>query len=443
MNLPSSRVVGKTLSAALLASGPLVPFFGAAPARAQLLDQFLPTDVYGSGVEPDVTVTSRHKSDYDAGGIRAGAYVIRPRLNEAFGYESNVLGRTQATGSALVNTNAGIEATSDNSRGNVNAALSVADMRYLDLPNQSFTNWSARAGGTYNIGRDSASVQLSHENIFQTQRDLDVPQLSTPLAYEVDMLRVGYRALFNRLSLMPTLDAAHYSYNSGFAGSAIYDQSYRNRVTVTPGVAAAYEFATRRSVVVVVRNATAFYSHGSTANPKRDFNDTLFLGGLDYDLNGYLRLRALIGYERRSFSSVAYQIIQAPIAELTLIYNPTAVTTVTGTFSRRIQDSADETTAGSTTLSGRLRVDYELRRNLILSAVGTVARNDYVSGGSQLRYGGGLSSTYLLNRYAAVSASYDVNTRTSSNGNLLNLNGFAAGNNFIDHIVQLQLRFSL
>ncbi|MDP9095586.1 MAG: hypothetical protein M3N26_03340, partial [Pseudomonadota bacterium] len=59
----------------------------ASPARAQLLNQFLPSDIYGTGAEPDVTVTSRIRSDYDTGGIRAGGYVIRPRLNESFGYE--------------------------------------------------------------------------------------------------------------------------------------------------------------------------------------------------------------------------------------------------------------------------------------------------------------------------------------------------------------------
>lgn len=443
MNLPSFRIVGNTLSAALLASSSLAALLLARPAHAQLLDQFLPTDVYGTGAEADVTVTSRIKSDYDTGGIRAGGYVIRPRLNESFGYESNVLGRTKATGSSLVSTNAAIDATSDNSRGNVFGGASVDDTRYIDLPNQSYTNWNARVGGTYNLGRDSASVLLSHDNLNQTQRDLDVPQLTAPLPFVVDTLRTGYRAVFNRLSLMPSLEVARLSYNSGFAGTTIYDQSYRNRVVLTPSISAAYEFATRRSVVVVVRNTTAFYSRGTLANPKRDFNDTSILGGLDYDLNGILRVRALVGYESRSFSSKTFQTIEAPIAEVTLIYNPTPLTTVSGTLARRIQDSADETTAGATNLSARLRVDHELRRNVILSATGIALRNEYASGGSQVQYSGGVSGTYLLNRYASVAASYDVSARNSSGSNILNLNGFPAGNDYVDHRVLLQLRLSL
>lgn len=427
----------------MLASSTLVPMLTAVPARAQLFNQFLPSSVYGVADEPEVTVTSRIRPGYENVGIRAGRFTIRPQLNESFGYESNVLGTSAAQGSALLRTDASLTAATDNSRGSVNGGVGVSDTRYLDLANQSFTNWNARLGGTYNLGRDTASILVSHENLSQTQRDLDVPQLTTPLAYTVDTVRTGYRATFNRLSLTPSLEAARLSYNSGFAGNTIYDQSYRNRVVLTPAIAAAYEFATRRSVVLIVQNTTAWYSRGTVASPKRDFNDTSVLAGIDYDLNGILRVRALVGYENRSFASKTFKTIQAPIAELTLIYNPTGLTTVTGTLARRIQDSADETTAGVTSMSAQFKVDHELRRNIILTATGAVTRNDYTAGGRQTLYGGGLASTYLLNRYAAVTASYQAVARTSTNNTSLNLNGFAAGSNFVDHQILLQVRFSL
>lgn len=423
----------------MLASSALL---SARSAHAQLLNQFLPNNIYGEGTEPDVTVASRIRTGYEDVGFRAGTFTIRPFVNESLGYESNVLGLSHPSGSTVVQSNASIDAASDSDRGTVNAGLSVTDNRYLDLPNQSYTNWNARVGGTYNLGQDSASVLLTHDNLNQTQRDLDVPQLNAPLPFVVDTIRVGYRATFNRLSLMPTLEAARYAFNSGFAGATIYDQGYRNRVVVTPGLVAAYEFATRRSAVIVVRNATAFFSRGTTTNPKRNFNDTSILTGVDYDLNGLLRIRALVGYESRSFSSNTYQTIQAPIAEVTLIYNPTGLTTVTGTVARRIQDSADETTAGVTTLSTNLRIDHELRRNVLLTASAGVSQNDYNVGGSQTLYTGNLGATYLLNRYAAVGATYDFTSRTS-NTTALNLNGFSAGANFVDHRVLLQLKLSL
>ena len=438
MNRPSSWHAGRTAAAVLLASALLAI---SPPARAQLFNQFLPANIYGEGTEPDVTVTSRIRTGYENPGIHAGTFTIRPLVNESFGYESNVLGLARPRGSTVVQTNASIDAASESSRATVNTALSVADTRYLDLAHQSFTNWNARLGGTYDLGRDTASVLVTHDTLSQTQRDLDVPQLDAPLSYAIDTLHLAYRAMFNRLSLTPSVDTSRYSFDSGFSGNRIYDQSYRNRVVVTPGVLAAYEFATRRSAVVVVRNTTAFFSSGTAVAPKRNFNDVSVLAGVDYDIDGVLRARALVGYESRSFTSNAYRTIQAPVAELSLIYNPTGLTTITGTVARRIQDSADETTAGVTALSASLRIDHELRRNILLTASGGISQNDYNGGGSQTLLAGSVGATYLLNRYAAAGLTYDVTSRASTT-TVLNLNGFSAGANFVDHRVLLQLKLT-
>ena len=425
----------------------LVPLALAHPAQAQLFNQFLPAEVYGTADEPDVTVTSRGRSGYDNGGIRAGEFIIRPRLAESVGYETNVLGLSRPTGSAIIGSTASVEARLDDPRASVDAAVNVTNNVYTSLPNQSFTVYNVRLGGSYMVGHDSVSVLATHDNQVQTSRDLDVPQLSAPLAVVVDRIRAGYRAVLNRLSLTPDIEIAHYTFNSGQADGIIYDQSYRNRLVASPGITAAYEFATRRSLVLVVRDTIASYAHSSPSNPKRDYSDTLILGGIDYDLTGILRTRLLIGYERRTFSTSTYATLQAPIAELTLIYNPNGLTTLTGTLARRIQDSSDETTAGVTSISGQLRVDHELRRNVILGASAGATRYDYAggSGGSnttQSIYNGGLSATYLINRYAAASASYDLTFRTGSASAVI-LNGFQTGGSYVDHRVALQIRLAL
>ena len=408
-----------------------------------MFNQFLPDAVSGEGAEPDVTVLSRARTGYESLGIHAGTFTIRPLVSEAFGYESNVLGLPKARGTTLLQTNASLDASSENSRGSVNTGLTVADNRYLDLANQSFTNWTARLGGSYNLGRDNASILFVHQNLNQTQSDLDVPQLDAPLPFTIDTARLGYRKTFNRLSLTPSVEVARYAFNSGLSGNTIYDQSYRNRVVITPGVVAAYEFATRRSVVLVVKNSTGLFSTGTSFSPKKNFNDTSVLGGVDYDLDGIFRVRALVGYESRSFSSNTYKTISSPVAELSLTYIPTGLTTVTGTVSRRIQDSADETTAAVTTLTANLKVDHELRRNVLLTAGAGITQNEYnTNGGSQTQYTANFGATYLLNRYIAAGATYDFAAREST-ATALNLNGFSAAANSVDHRFLFQLKLSL
>lgn len=465
------------------------------PARAQLLDQFLSPVIYGRGVEPGVTVLSRDRSDYDTSGVRVGSFIIRPQITESAGYETNVLGTNSPRGSAIIQSNGSVDAASDWSRNSVRASVRVDDYRYLDLPRQSFTNWSATLGGTYEIGRDVVSASYSHLNLTQTPRDLDVPQLSQTLNYRIDVARLEYRARFNRVTLTPAFEVANYDYgngtvqggtvlggpvlggttlggttvggttvggtglNSPVLGGAVlgttapgstYQQSYRNRVVYTPGLTAGYEFSPRRSALAVVRNSIASYSNRAPGLPKRDYNDTAVLAGLDYDINGIVRFRVLGGYELRVFQAAEYKNISAPIAEGSLIWTPTGLTTVTGTVARRIQDSADEGTVGFTETSLRLRVDHEYLRNVLLQANAGFYYGQYSRGTTdQTLYTAGAGADYLLNRNLRVGATYDFIGRTSDDGGgstsigTLGTNNQRFGSGFTDHRFLLNVRFGL
>ena len=416
-------------------------------ARAQILDRFISPDISGLADEAGVTVISRRRPDYESTGIRAGNFVIRPQITERVGYESNVLGTSSASGSALIQSSAGVDVTSTLSRVNVNAALSVDDFRYPDQNAVSHTNWAARIGASYDIGRDTITAGYDHLNLNQTPQDLNTPQqLSRSLSFRVDTVRVAYRANFARTYVTPAFAFSNYDFSSGTIGGTIYNQSYRNRVLFTPSVTAGYQFADRRSVIVIVRNAIANFSSRPAGLPKRDYNDFAILGGVDYDVTGLLRIRALGGYEIRTFSAGIYDTIQAPIAELSAIWNPTGLTTLTGTVSRRIQDAADETTAGYTETSGTFTIDHELLRNVLLQGNAGVFYNKYKGGGSQTLYTVGTGASYLLNRNVSVSASYDYTGRTSGGGNnnVVFSNGINRfGSSYDDHRVLVGVRLSL
>ena len=402
-------------------------------ARAQLLDQFISPNIAGVGIEPGVTVQSRARPDYDSSGVRLGSFVLRPNLMESAGYESNVLGTSQARGSPVVRTNGEVTADSDMSDGTVSAGLTVDDMRYPDQQRASYTNWTARLGGSHEFGRDTLSAQYLHLNLNQTLLDLDVPQgLNQSLAYRIDLGRLSYRATFNRLAVTPTLEVSNYSFDNGTTGAGtVYQQDYRNRVLLSPSVSATYELAPRRNLVAVLRDSQAVYSRAPPGLTRRDYSDVSALGGASYDLTGLLTVRALVGYEVRSFNSAAYKTISAPVAELAVVWTPTGLTTVTGTVARHIQDSSDETTAGYTETSVGVRVDHEYRRNVLLQANAAFYQDDYRGGGNQSLYAVGTGATYLLNRNVSATVGYDFLARQSTNGAGTNLGATNATNNVL------------
>ncbi len=423
------------------------------PARAQvaetpLLDQLLQPSGAGGGTafQPGVTVTSRARPDYDSSGVQAGNFVIRPEIFESAGYESNVLGTARPHGSAVIETNASVTAASDWAQSSVRASLAVDDVRFPNQPQQSFTNWSADVSGSHEFGVDVATAGYSHLTLSQTPGGLDVPQLQQPLSYSIDSVRLGYRANFARTYLTPAVEVASYDFGSSLVQGTNYQQSYRNRTVVTPSLTAGYELSPRRNVIAVLRDSEALYSDQAAGLARRNYNDVAVLGGIDYDASSVIRTRLLAGYEIRTFQNASYKTLQAPIVEASVIWTPTGLTTVTGTLARRIQDSADETTAGYTESYAQLRVDHEYLPNVLLRANAGAYYTDYRSGGgNQALYTFGAGVTYLMSRNVQAGVSYDFTARDSGSTGNFGLLGTQQnfGSSYTDHRIVLQLRLRL
>ena len=416
-----------------------------APARAQrLLDQYIAADIPGIDVQPGVTVLSRLRPDYDSPGIRLGEVTIRPLLQESLGLDDNVLGQRSHRASALVETNAQVNATYDHSDTTAFTTLTVDDNHYPEQNQQSFTNWTAALGGSHQFGRDTLSAAYEHLNLNQTVRDLDVPQLDNALPFQVDTLRVAYRSVFSRLAVEPAVNVSNYNFTNGTVAGLPYLQNYRDRVVVEPSLTLSYELAPRRNLVFVVRDAVADYRNKIAGTPGRDFNDISALAGIDFE-EGVFRYRLLAGFENRSFSSAQIKVIQAPVIEAEVIWNPTGLATVTGKATRRIIDTADEATVGVTETDLELRVDHEFRRDVLLRATGAVLIDDYGQGqGSQQLFTAGVGGTKLLNRNMRLDLDYNF-TRRISNGtaNLGIIEGQALAQSYSENQILLRIRFAL
>ncbi len=416
------------------------------PAQAQLLDQLISASTPGYANEAGVTVTSRQRPEYDPIGIRLGNFTIRPQLSETVGYDDNVFGTKSARGSAVVDSNARVQADYDSSNLTGSAYLSVDDMRFLNQQSQSYTNWSAGLRGSYNVGEDTLAVSFDHLNVTQTSRDLDVPLLDQALAYRVDVLQASYKKVFNRVFVQPGVTLASYDYDNGTADGQPYFQNYRNRVEVTPNVIFGYELAPRRNLVLVVRDSIANYSSANFDLPRRNYNDVQVLAGIDYDVTGLWRYRLLAGYESRTFNNRLYQSIQAPIVEAAVIWSPTGLTSVTASATRHVEDSADSNSVGYTETALSLRVDHELLRNVLLQANAGYYLDEYEQNeGNQSLYRIGAGATWLMNRNMQLIGSYDFSSRQSSGGAGFNVNPGqqAIGADYTENRFLLTLRLAM
>ncbi len=428
-------------------------------SHAQVIDQYLNTDIPGYGAEAGVTVASRAHPEYEAQGVRLGSFVLTPVLTESAGYDDNVLGSAHARGSALIETDASLGVAGGWSDTTFGGALTVDDVEYLQQSAQSTTDWSAAVGASHDFGRDTLSIGATHLNLVQTPRDLDVPLLDGTAAYRVEDVRAQYRADLGRWTLEPGVDVSYYNFDNGRVDGVTYLQSYRDRLVFTPSLVGNYEFATRRRVVVVLRDTQSDFDRSPPGQPRQNFNDLSALAGLAYDADGIIGFRLLGGYEERSFSSGYYRTIQAPILEAAVTWTPTGLTTVTGTAARYIEDSAAEATVGFTETALKLTLDHEYLRNVVLSAHASYFLDDYPNGptgtgaGSQDYFTGGVGVSWRLNRHVRLGADYTYSTRHSDSGNPVPVvavspvsiiqTGEVFGGNYSENTIRLTLRLAL
>ncbi len=434
-------------------------------ARAQvpnsyMLDQYFAQGIPGYAAQEGTTVLSRARPEYDPLGIRVGDFIVRPELDESVGYNSNVLGSVPAQGSALVETSATLAVGSDWARNSLGGSFNVTNTQTPSVPNQNNTAWNVAIGGSYDIGRDTLTLAATHMYNFILPYQIDTVAFNipgvmyfTPIAYSLNDVRVGYTTNFGRFSLTPAFDFTNVTYGTtsyfgvngfvppepvnGFVLGSPEDTSYLNHNVYMGSLTARYEYAPLRDFLAVVRGGSIQYtSPGNPVlyGPSRNGTEFDGLLGLDYTASGVWRYRLLVGYETRQYQN--FKTHSAPVFEADVIWQPEAVTTVTLKGERSIEDAVDLDVAGYVQTQGRLQVDHEVRRNVILSGYGSIVNAQYLDtgGGAETFFGAGAGVTWLINRNVHLALTYDW---LDHNG----VNGF--GPNYLQNIAMLKLKLGI
>ena len=443
---------------AALAVTPLNTYFG--PGLP--LDNYFPQGIPGTADQPGVTVLSRDRPQYNAQGVRAGAFIIRPGIDEQAGYNSNVVGGAlNGKASSFLDSSGSVSVNSDYTRDNFGLTAGVYNATFFDVPRQSHTDYNVSFGGGLDIGRDQLYGTVSYINANEEPYDIGAYgnsfiQLNKPLNFSNTDFRVSYTTQPGRFILTPNVDYQLLRFAHGdFIGVAPnqianFNQSLRDADVLQGGVIGRYEFQPQREAVLVLNGNYDHYIRGQKQNLGIvDSTGATVLGGLNYELNGAITVRALAGYQQRFFNGRNVSNQGAPIGEADIIWNPTGLTTVTGRYARTIEDATTESVTGYTYDRLTLIVDHELYRNILLQAHGRYENANYQNSNSQqTNFGVGAGATYLVNRNIQVALSYEfIEHQTSNNGPVqpVFVNGLLIGSNgnFGQHTALLHVRFGL
>jgi hypothetical protein len=328
---------------------------------------------------------------------------------------------------------------SDWSRDSIGGYIGADDLRYLDQPQQSRTDWTASLGGTLAVGRDQLTLAVAHLGLHQDRTELDALPTDEPVAYQVDDVRAGYTFALNRVSITPGIEFSTFRYDSTTILGVPTPQAYRDRNVLQGMVTTRYELTPQRNLLVVIRALGSDYVAPQPGQPTRNSTGYQALFGFGDDSDAVWRYRVLVGWEVRDFAASQFGSHQAPVAEGEVIWNPSGLTTVAAMLTRSIEDAAQEDVAGYTYTSARLTLDHEYRRDVLLRLSAGVQRADFLQGGGQADgFTVGAGVTWLLNRHLRLSADYGFTDQRSTSNPTLPTAG-----SFTRSIGLLTLRFAL
>jgi hypothetical protein len=418
---------------------------------------FPPTSGYDE--QPGVTVQSRARPLYAAPGIQFGSFDIRPKLDQSVLYNTNPTG-ISGPGSWESDTSVALSAGSLWSRNGLGLSLGADHYQYFTLPGLDHTNWNVGLVGGYTIADSQLVLAYSHQSYYQLGTSLatartPTPLLSqpatsqpatttttggttnpllgqtstyqpvttlgtvsttTPLLDQTDTAQINYTFNFSRFSVTPDVSVSSYRFGTATVLGTPLNQNYLDRNVLAGGLTTRYSMSEEGGLLLVVRGIDNAYPNTQFGVPTNDSRDYLLLGGIDYQPRGVWRYRLLAGMELSTFSATQYSTTTSPVVEGSVVWNPTGLTTVTGSLYRLIQSPQSAGTNGFVLTSARLVVDHELRRNILLQARGSAQLAQYLQSGTQTNFtfGGGLS--WLLNRNVRLSLDYDAIKQSGTTG---------------------------
>lgn len=372
----------------------------------------------GDEVQPeDMPVKKRQQPGYEPVGIRAGSWMFNPSLISGALFDSNVFSsNTSKRADIAAVFEPSLRAHTLWERHGLDLKLDAQSTIYNENSSLNQTNASLKGSGWFDVARDLAilaNFQIAHLNEGVGTLSSPVNAIS-PTPYDLFSGDLTARKEFNRLAASVGMRVDSYNYGQTRAqdGSIINQDSRDGQIYSLHG-RVDYAF----SPVL-----------GWFAGVEGNQRNIRGIPGQTLDSQGYRALSGLTigftnlisgefgaGYVQQRFDDLSIGTIEGPSYRAMLTWRPTRLVDVHFKAEQIVTETSDTSSTGVLANALQLGLDYELRRNVIISLAGGY-ENDRFFG--QQRTDKVVTSDarikYLINRFGAVSLFHRYTERNSN-----------------------------
>jgi hypothetical protein len=377
-------------------------------------------DAYAQMVdtEPADTAGNRVQPAYDPVGIRRGPITIWPSLAVTGTYDSNVFAREDnAISDFSLTMVPSVRVTYDRPRANASFTTNVRLRRYATLTEQDDEQYRANLRGDMELGsttRLGASLGWARSTVSRGSSENGL-QNGSPLRQSKWTASTRLSTRFNRLAVTASADAERFRFNNvRLDDGTVIDQSFRNGSTLGGALGLAYSVGPRFALVAQ-GSATKFDYRDPRPTSNRDAMDYSLSAGGRYEITELLFAELTAGIREHDFRGAAFTDVSGLALSGRLRWYPTPLLSLRADLGQRVTTSSFDSVSAVTITSAKLSGDYELRRNLLLSADAEFSNERFsgVGGNSQgMRLGGG--AEWKANRWFHLEGSLHYERRTRS-----------------------------
>ena len=341
-------------------------------------------------------------------GLRIGSFRLFPAIEAFIGHSNNVFASTRdpvAGGYYRVQPELGLE--SDWSRHLLRGFVGVDHESFFNQSSETTTAFDAELEGRLDItSRDEAGLLLSYEIAPESRGDPNVPNsVVSPPDSEIALVEGTYAHRFGRLEVALRGAAEWLTYdNALLADGSVVDNSdrdYREINGAVTGRLALDDDGSRAVFVELGANRRKYRRDVDFNGVRRGSKGYDVLVGLAFDTGAPLRGEIGVGYQVQTPDDPDLPDIDSIAFRGSLVWQPTALTTVTFDGSILPEESIlVATSSGALVYSADIGVEHALRRNLIVAAGYGYSQSDYVgSTRTEREHTVDAGLEYLVNRW--------------------------------------------
>lgn len=392
------------------------------------------TDAGPFARDRNVSVKERARPAYDAQGVRSGAFLVYPKMEATVSNLDNVfataLGQVSDT---VVTASPSVRAVSQWSRHQVEAYANASAFRYDKVSSQNNTAYAVGGSGRVDVVRGTSfSPSASFSHIVEPRTSAEAPdQPAEGIEYDQTVLDFFAEHESGAVRFEGRVGARKSTFDDArLQSGAVFNTSYRDNTSVEGQARVAYAVSPALSLYVAGIANRWNFKDSLTTDIGRDSHGYQVAVGSNFDISRLARGEVQVGYLNQEFSDRRAGNVDGLAVLGTVEYFPTQLITLTASAERSVRATGVIGAAAALHSQASIQADYELFRNVILSARVQKAQDDYRGNDRKddltgLMFGG----QYLLNRNLGLNIIYNRDEQDSS--------GLQRGRTFTADRVQL------